>query len=140
MWGAAGRHFNLPGGRLTLQPRILRQYYDPIIFLTGHAVFGLLRLPAPWSGCPCCGRCLLPRHLTATLQPTRRIVDTVTLYSNSGETMNRSFSSRGTLCFACCECQAGGQAAPVVWGACWKTLQPARRRFDNLTSHSAAIV
>src|SRR6056300_644454 len=60
---------------------MLCPYYVPINIMTAHGVLAWLKLPDLRAGCPGFVNCLLALHLTATWQPGRSTVDTLTSYT-----------------------------------------------------------
>src|SRR6056300_411098 len=62
---------------------MLYTYYVGIDIMTAHGVLAWLQLPDLRAGCPGYVNCLLALHLTATWQPDRSTVDTLTPYAVS---------------------------------------------------------
>src|SRR6056300_817682 len=60
---------------------MLSTYYVSVNIMTAHGVLTWLQLPDLRAGCPGCVNCLLALHLTATWQPGRSTVDTLTSYA-----------------------------------------------------------
>src|SRR5210317_46719 len=123
---------------------MLCPYYVSIMIMTAHGVLTWLQLPDVRAGCPGCVNRLQALHLTATWQPGRSTVDTLTSYTVPILCINLYYDGAwcvGMVAAARCQgrvprfCELPAGAAPHGHLAAWQEIR-SEEHTSELQSHS----